>query len=151
MDNGNNLIELINSIQNTSKIIPCIFPIHPRTKKKLQSAKLYNELLNNKRIKLIDPMGYIDFMCLQKNSKLVVTDSGGVQEESSFFCVPCLTVRDNTERPITIKKGTNTLVGSSYEEIHNYIENMNYNINSDIELWDGRSSERIVSILQELE
>ena len=89
-------------------------------------------------------------ICLQKNSKLVITDSGGVQEESSFFRVPCLTVRDNTERPITIKKGTNTLIGSNYEDICNYVRNMNYNVNSDIELWDGKSSERIVDILSDI-
>ena len=80
VDNKNNLIELINSIKTTSKIIPCIFPIHPRTKNKLKSAKLYNTLNKNKRIKLIDPIGYIDFMCLQMNARVVLTDSGGIQE-----------------------------------------------------------------------
>ena len=151
VDNGNNLIELINSIQNTSKIIPCIFPIHPRTKKRLQSAKLYNELLNNKRIKLIDPLGYIDFMCLQMNARIVLTDSGGIQEESTFFGIPCITVRENTERPITVSKGTNKLIGSEYdripEEVTSTMKN-NSNKHSIPTLWDGKSSDRISKIIE---
>jgi UDP-N-acetylglucosamine 2-epimerase (non-hydrolysing) len=150
VDNGNNLKKLINSIQNTSKIIPCIFPIHPRTKKKLQSAKLYNELLNNKRIKLIDPMGYIDFMCLQMNARIVLTDSGGIQEETTFFGVSCITVRENTERPITISNGTNKLIGAEYDKIPEEIEDTikdkcdKYSIPT---LWDGNSAGRISKIL----
>ena len=150
VDNGNNLKKLINSIQNTSKIIPCIFPIHPRTKKKLQSAKLYNELLNNKRIKLIDPMGYIDFMCLQMNARIVLTDSGGIQEETTFFGVSCITVRENTERPITISNGTNKLIGAEYEKIPQEIEATIKNkrdTHSIPTLWDGNSAGRISKIL----
>jgi len=151
VDNGNNIKKLINSIQNTSKIIPCIFPIHPRTKKKLQSAKLYNELLNNKRIKLIDPLGYIDFMCLQINARIVLTDSGGIQEETTFFGVPCITVRENTERPITISNGTNKLIGAEYDKIPQEIE-VAIKDKSDKQyiptLWDGKSAGRISNILK---
>ena len=151
MDNENNLKKLINSIQNTSKIISCIFPIHPRTKKKLQSAKLYNELLNNKRIKLIDPMGYIDFMCLQMNARIVLTDSGGIQEETTFFGVSCITVRENTERPITISNGTNKLIGTKYDKIPQEIEvtiKDKRDKRSIPTLWDGNAAGRICKILE---
>ena len=108
---------------------------------------LYNSI---ETLKIIEPLGYIDFMCLQKNAKLIITDSGGIQEESSFFNVPCLTVRDNTERPVTIKSGTNKLIGADYKNIPAEVNVMDYNRNSDINLWDGNTSERIVSIIQEI-
>ena len=87
-------------------------------------------------------------MCLQKNSKLIITDSGGVQEESSFFNVPCLTLRENTERPITIEDGTNKLIGTDYSKIYNYVKNMTYDVKSNIKLWDGFSSDRIIEVLE---
>ena len=151
VDDNNNLKRLINSIQNISKTIPCIFPIHPRTKNKLQSTKLYNNLMNNKNIKLIDPLGYIDFMCLQMNARTVLTDSGGIQEESTFFGVPCITVRENTERPITISKGSNKLIGTKYEKIPKEVENIINNKNNKYSiptLWDGKSANRISKILE---
>ena len=86
-----------------------------------------------------------------KNAELVITDSGGIQEETTYLGVQCITVRENTERPITIKNGTNTLVGSNYEDIYEYVRDVNYNVRSDIELWDGKSSDRILNILRELE
>tara|TARA_A100001037_G_C15111443_1_gene619195 strand:- start:577 stop:1683 length:1107 start_codon:yes stop_codon:yes gene_type:complete len=151
VDNKNNLIELINSIKTTSKIIPCIFPIHPRTKNKLKSAKLYNTLNKNKRIKLIDPIGYIDFMCLQMNARVVLTDSGGIQEETTFFGIPCITVRNNTERPITISNGTNKLIGTEYYKIPDIVEasiNVKHQEKFSIpSLWDGKSADRISKIL----
>jgi UDP-N-acetylglucosamine 2-epimerase (non-hydrolysing) len=151
VDDEKNLKNLINSIQNTSKIIPCIFPIHPRTKNKLKSINLYNKLINNKDIKLIDPLGYIDFMCLQMNARTVLTDSGGVQEESTFFGVPCITVRENTERPITISKGSNKLIGTKYEKIPKEVGNIINNKSNKYSipaLWDGKSANRISKILE---
>ena len=151
VDNKNNLIELINSIKTTSKIIPCIFPIHPRTKNKLKSANLYNTLNKNKRIKLINPIGYIDFMCLQMNARVVLTDSGGIQEETTFFGIPCITVRNNTERPITISNGTNKLIGTEYYIIPDTVEasiNVKHQEKFSIpSLWDGKSADRISKIL----
>ena len=151
VDNGNNLKKLIKSIQKVSKIIPCVFPTHPRTKKKIQLSKLFIELRNNKLIKIIDPIGYIDFMCLQKNARIVITDSGGIQEETTFFGVPCITVRENTERPITISKGTNTLIGTQYDKIPEVIlatMNDKTNKQSIPTLWDGKSASRISKILE---
>ena len=151
VDNENNLIKLIRSIQKASEIIPCIFPIHPRTKKKLQLSKLYDKLLNNKLINFTEPIGYIDFMCLQKNARIIITDSGDIQEESTFFGVPCITVRENTERPITLSIGTNKLIGKEYERIPREITNElrnNSNKSSIPLLWDGKSSDRISKIIE---
>jgi UDP-N-acetylglucosamine 2-epimerase (non-hydrolysing) len=141
---------LMDALVKVTEIIQCVFVIHPRTKNNLCKFGLFARYNKIESLQIIEPLGYIDFMSLQKNSKLVITDSGGVQEESSFLNIPCLTIRENTERPITIIKGTNTLVGSNYEDIYQYIRNINYSINSDIELWDGKSSERIVDIIDEL-
>ena len=117
----------------------------------MQLSKLFNELRNNKLIKIIDPIGYIDFMCLQKNARIVITDSGGIQEETTFFGVPCITVRENTERPITISKGTNTLIGTQYDKIPEVIlatMNDKTNKQSIPTLWDGKSASRISKILE---
>ena len=86
-------------------------------------------------------------MSLQKNANFIITDSGGVQEESSYFNVPCLTVRDNTERPITCLDGTNKLIGTDYKNISDEVKKIDYNKTSKIKLWDGNASDRIVDVL----
>ncbi len=151
VDDKNELLKLMDALVEISELIKCIFVIHPRTKSNLCRFGLYEKYDKLDSLKIIEPLGYIDFLSLQKNSKLVITDSGGVQEETTFFKIPCLTVRENTERPITIKNGTNTLVGSNYEDIYQYVRKINYRVNQDIELWDGKSSERIVDIIDALE
>ena len=148
VDTKDDLIKLMDAVAETSEFIKCVFVIHPRTKNNLCKFGLHDKYNKLKSLKIIESLGYIDFMCLQKNAKVIVTDSGGVQEESSFFEVPCLTVRDNTERPITIKEGTNTLVGTSYDNICTYIRNVNFDTYSNIEYWDGKSSERIAKVLE---
>ena len=151
VDNEKNLKRVINSIQETSKVIPCIFPIHPRTKHKLTSTKIYNELIENKDIKLIEPLGYIDFMCLQKNARVVITDSGGIQEETTFFGVSCLTIRENTERPITLTGGSNKLIGTNYNKIPQEVEMIIKNKSNSYSipaLWDGKSADRISSVIE---
>ena len=84
-------------------------------------------------------------MFLQKNAKFVITDSGGVQEESSFFNVPCLTLRENTERPVTTSSGTNSLIGCNYEDLSKHVDNINYNRKFKIQHWDGKASDRMMS------
>ena len=148
VDNKQDLIRMFDAIVETSNTIKCVFPIHPRTKSNLSKYNLYEKYSNIPNLKIIEPQGYIDFMCLQKNAKLIITDSGGIQEESSFFGVPCLTVRDNTERPVTATQGTNTLIGCDYENIPKMVSN-NYSTESNIELWDGKSSDRIIKIIIE--
>ena len=152
VDNKIELKALMNVLIKITGLIKCIFVIHPRTKKNLIKFGLYNSYKNLEDFMLIDPLGYIDFIKTQKVCYFSrITGSGGVQEESSFFNIPCLTIRENTERPITIKNGTNTLVGSNYEDIYDYVRDVNHNVRSDIELWDGKSSDRILNILRELE
>ena len=114
VDSKSRLIEMMDSLVEVSKKIKCVFPIHPRTKNALVKNNLYNTYKS--RILMTEPLGYIDFMGLQKYAKFIITDSGGVQEESSYFNVPCLTVRDNTERPVTCTDGTNKLIGTDYKE-----------------------------------
>tara|TARA_R110002012_G_scaffold100670_2_gene239404 strand:- start:5945 stop:7033 length:1089 start_codon:yes stop_codon:yes gene_type:complete len=148
VDNKNSLIELMESMKAISNNNIVVFPIHPRTKSNLQKFNIFKKYNSIDSLKIIDPLGYIDFMCLQKNAKLIITDSGGIQEESSFFNVPCLTVRDNTERPITTTMGTNKLIGSNYKNILSELDIVNYNQNSNINLWDGSTASRIVQILK---
>lgn len=148
VDDKHHLIEMMDSMVEVSKLVKCVFPIHPRTRSNLSKFGLYDKYRSIDSLIITEPLGYVDFMCLQKNSKLIITDSGGVQEESSFFNVPCLTLRENTERPITIKDGTNLLIGTNYTEIYNYVKNIDYNIKSNIKLWDGCSSDRIIKVLE---
>jgi len=145
VDNPGNLKRLITSLNKVANRTPCLWPVHPRSREKIEtiSAKTHDRLL------MTDPLGYLEFMGLQRDASAVITDSGGIQEESTFLGVPCLTVRDNTERPITIEQGTNRLVGIEYSNIlevmkEAIIEQSKPKIP---ELWDGKSSERIVNVL----
>lgn len=150
VDTKEDLENMMDSLFMISNIMPCVFPIHPRTENNLSRFGLYEKYMNNENFNIINPLGYVDFMNLQKNAKVVITDSGGVQEESSFFGVQCLTVRENTERPITIDEGTNKLIGTDYREIPIHVERMNYDEGfTGINMWDGNSSKRIVEILKE--
>jgi len=148
VDSKSRLIEMMDSLVEVSENIKCIFPIHPRTKNALVKNDLYNTYKS--RILMTEPLGYIDFMSLQKYAKFIITDSGGVQEESSYFNVPCLTVRDNTERPVTCTDGTNKLIGTDYKNIPNEVNNIDYNKNSSINLWDGKASNRITKIFEDI-
>ena len=141
------LVELLNSLSERRKLI---FPVHPRTMKKLQGNELVDKM--NPNIIATNPIGYIDFLCLMKNAELVITDSGGIQEETTYLGVQCLTVRENTERPVTINIGTNQLVGIDISTIKNAANEV---LDGKIKkggipkLWDGKTAERIVSILME--
>ena len=107
VDSQNNLEKMISIFNEIANKIKIIFPVHPRTKTNLNSLKIH------RNINLIDPLGYSDFCNLWSNSKFVITDSGGIQEETTALKIPCLTIRDNTERPITVEIGSNTIVGSN--------------------------------------
>lgn len=145
IDELTKIISMLNELSNKAKIV---FPIHPRTKKNLSTFGLLKEL--SKNIILTDPVGYIDFLSLMKNATLVITDSGGIQEETTYLGIQCITARDNTERPITVEVGTNHLVGTNWSNVEKTaIEVINGKIKkgSIPELWDGNSAERIAEIL----
>lgn len=123
-----------------------VFPVHPRTRARLRDHQLW-EVLAEKGVRLLDPTGYVDFMSLVKGSAAVITDSGGVQEETTFLGIPCLTVRDTTERPITVTRGTNQLV--SVEDLAARTRGVLSRSwgRPSIDLWDGHAAERIVDSL----
>ena len=144
------LIQLFESITKKYKIV---FPIHPRTVNNLKKFNLYDALIHNKSLIITEPLDYFAFQKLIKYSKFIITDSGGIQEESTFLQVPCLTLRNNTERPITCTDGTNTLVKFDMKEINKLIveiENETYKKGRIPELWDGHATERIFAELAAL-
>jgi UDP-N-acetylglucosamine 2-epimerase (non-hydrolysing) len=146
VDNAETLIEILAALAEISGELPLLFPVHPRTLERVGDTKKLAE-----RIHFVEPVGYLEFLSLMMNAKVVLTDSGGVQEETTILRVPCLTLRENTERPVTIKQGTNQLVGNSKDGI---VRGFKKAMESDsgktkpIELWDGKTAERIVEILE---
>jgi len=149
VDNERNLKLIFQLIDKISKEIKIIFPIHPRTIKNAENYG-FKELLSSPDIVLCEPQGYFDFMQLITYSKGVITDSGGIQEETTFLGVPCLTVRQNTERPVTIEVGTNTLLELDEKLILSCVSGIlsgTYKKGTIPENWDGKSTERIVDAI----
>jgi len=153
VDDPKNITLLVQSIIELSENIICIFPVHPRTKKSMDILNLTEKINDKKNIIITEPLGYIDFMKLQKDSFVVITDSGGIQEESTYFGVPCLTVRDSTERPITVLHGTNKIIGTTYSNIINEVRKLSIENLSEKrkipDLWDGKASSRISKIVNQ--
>lgn len=152
VDNHEVLKAISKSLKRISLKIPLIFPVHPRTWKNLKRNGLMSILTNAKQLFLVEPMSYVRFMNLLFNCRLVITDSGGLQEETTYLGIPCLTLRPNTERPITILQGTNQLckVRDIEEKVRNLLTERSpkYSIP---ELWDGKTANRVVkSIFQKL-
>jgi UDP-N-acetylglucosamine 2-epimerase (non-hydrolysing) len=143
VDEEGKLKDLINEIILYSHDIPLIFPVHPR------SAKvLYNSGINHSKLYLIEPLAYLEFNYLVERAKAVITDSGGITEETTVMGVPCMTLRDNTERPETVQIGTNELLGTNPKAIKPALDklfNGNWKKGGIPELWDGKAAERIVS------
>ena len=141
---------IVGALIKISECLPIIFPVHPRTRQKLAEFDLERALADS-QIKLIEPLGYLDFMRLYSGAKLVLTDSGGLQEETTVLGIPCLTLRENTERPITIEMGSNILVGVDPEKILN---EANASLDGKVgdskipPLWDGKTAERICDALE---
>lgn len=133
------LRDAFRALGRVAKQLPVLFPLHPRTSKMLASEEL------PAGVRLVDPVGYLDFLSLQADAKAVLTDSGGVQEETTYLGVPCFTLRDNTERPVTLRAGTNTLLGLEPERIDDLLELLDRaNGPASVpRLWDGKASERL--------
>lgn len=148
VDSKDFLKELMQLFENLSAERQIIFPIHPRTKKNLVEAGYGDNI--HKNIILTEPIGYIDFLSLTKNAELIITDSGGIQEESTYLGVQCITVRNNTERPVTVEVGTNQLIGTDLKSIEKTAKEIlsgNIKKGGIPELWDGKTAERITEFL----
>lgn len=145
VDEKEKLKSFISEIVLNSNNIPIIFPVHPRT------AKILKEIgIEFSNLKYVEPLGYLEFNYLVKNAKAVITDSGGITEETTVMNIPCLTLRDNTERPETVTVGTNELVGTNPKAIAYYLQKLhegNWKKGSIPEKWDGKTAERIIDFL----
>ncbi|MBN1464866.1 UDP-N-acetylglucosamine 2-epimerase (non-hydrolyzing) [candidate division KSB1 bacterium] len=153
VDSRENMRKILRALEKIQSDMPIVFPIHPRTRKMLTVLGLDDDMAKMSNIHLTEPLGYLPFLNLMSQAKLIVTDSGGIQEETTFLKIPCLTLRENTERPITSELGTNQLVGMEPEDIlAGYEKAMNgFAENAQIPpLWDGLASKRIVDILQQV-
>lgn len=148
VDGFTNLQALCLALEQCSKCMPLVFPLHPRTKLQLEKFHLLDLLKNNPHIHLMPPQPYLEFMNLVIDSRIVITDSGGIQEETSYLGIPCLTVRKNTERPITIELGTNQLI--NIEDMFTTFEKalQTKRKTTNIPYWDGNTALRIVEHME---
>ncbi len=150
VDNEKILKNLFETIEVISQKIPVIFSVHPRTQKQLEKFRPKSQFADC-RLQLIPPVSYMDMLCLVSNAKFALTDSGGIQEETTALSIPCLTVRQNTERPITVEKGTNILVGQNRNKI---LKEVNKILIGKIKkgciprYWDGKTAQRIAKIIK---
>lgn len=152
VDTKENLEKLLDIIEFITKKKKLVFPIHPRTMKNLEKFGLHEQLTTNSDVIITPPLGYLAFQKLIANSSFVITDSGGIQEETTFRQVPCLTLRENTERPSTITLGTNKLMPFDKEMLSaeiEKIENGTYKKGVIPPFWDGKATERIVQAIRE--
>ena len=150
-DHPETLRDILSGLGEVQRRIPLVFPIHPRTRKALETFGLREQADAMSRLTLIDPVGYFDSIKLQKEARLVITDSAGLQEETTALGIPCLTVRENTERPETVSVGTSTLVGTRPEVIVREATRVldgTYKQGRIPDLWDGHAAERIVEVLR---
>jgi UDP-N-acetylglucosamine 2-epimerase (non-hydrolysing) len=145
VDDLETLRELLDSLTHVSKELDIVFPVHPRTRQRIEEFGI-----DSRHLLLLDPMPYIEFLALQSRAAVVITDSGGIQEETTYLGVPCLTLRPNTERPVTVSLGTNVLVGDDRKrlsaELGNILEGKQKK-GVTPPLWDGRAGARIAEIL----
>ncbi len=165
VDNRTAFLNILDGLEELAADWPIVFPIHPRTRRRVQEFGLQSQLgLNETEVKpdtarseaglrniiLTEPLGYLDFLCLMKHAALVVTDSGGIQEETTCLGIPCVTVRESTERPITIESGTNVLAGTQKEKIRGAVRRQmarKFRDQHAPEKWDGQAARRIIDVL----
>ena len=150
VDNRESLTSLLETVNQVTAMMPVVFPLHPRTRSRIEEYGL-NSMLENPRLLVLPPLGYLQMLGLMKDAKLFLTDSGGIQEETTALGVPCITLRENTERQITVDEGTNVIVGQDRIKILEAVKDVletGGKTGRIPEYWDGRASQRIVSILE---
>lgn len=154
VDEQNAFVRIIDALEQIAARLPIVFPIHPRTRKMIDELGLSGRVATIGKLRLIDPIGYLDFLRLMSCARVVLTDSGGIQEETTVLGIPCITLRENTERPITVTAGTNTIAGTDTQKI---VDAANRALDNppdksklrNPEFWDGRAAQRILDALLE--
>lgn len=158
VDERETLARLLDALEEISRSVPLIFPVHPRTRARLDEFSFAERIERNENLRLIEPLGYLDFLRLYSGAVIVLTDSGGLQEETTALGIPCLTLRENTERPVTVTKGTNIIVGTDTEKIVQSARRVLHSPRSNElrqvalasslpPLWDGHTAPRILDAL----
>jgi len=150
VDVKENFEKILSAFEKIEADLPIVFPIHPRSQKMIEHFGLKSRVEKMKNLMLMEPQGYLDFMNMMQHARMVMTDSGGIQEETTYLQIPCLTIRENTERPVTVEQGTNILVGTDTNRIVEEAKKIlsgNGRIGRIPDLWDGKAAERIVDIL----
>jgi len=150
VDDREVLAGIIDAISDFSRTQPVLWPVHPRARQMLEELKLSHTLNEASGLKLIDPLGYLDMLALNRSARLIMTDSGGLQEEATVLRVPCVTLRDNTERPVTVDSGCNHIAGNDPVGIRLAIDGALHRNGAQFhipELWDGRAAMRIYNAL----
>lgn len=147
VDSPQVLRHILTTLNRIAEQLPLLFPIHPRTRQRIQALE---DVRLSDAMYMIEPMGYLEFLTLQQHASLIITDSGGIQEETTYLGVPCLTLRENTERPVTVQLGTNQLIGQDMERLEEAVQEI---LGRDAKtgtippLWDGKASQRIADVL----
>lgn len=150
VDTKDSLNYILSILELIQKKIRIIFPIHPRTLKNIKNFELEKKIKKQKNLIVTKPLGYLDFLCLMNNSKFVITDSGGIQEETTVLGVPCVTIRNNTERPVTVRQGTNMIVSTDKNKITKACNSLikRAHVKGKIpKFWDGKAAKRIVNTI----
>jgi len=151
VDSPESMSKILKAFEQIEKKIKLVFPIHPRTKKMIEQLELGERINLNQNFIMVDPLGYLDFLNLMENAAFLLTDSGGIQEETTVLGIPCITMRENTERPITVDLGTNVIVGMDTKKIINESDNIlsgTFKKGQIPPLWDGKTAERIVEVIE---
>jgi len=152
VDRPGQLQRVVDALRALGERLPVVFPVHPRTRERLRSSGLFSSLSEAPGLRLLEPLGYRESLGIMAGARLVLTDSGGVQEETSYLGIPCLTLRPNTERPVTERLGTNTVIGEDTEKVLPLVETVlggRYKTGQAIPGWDGHAARRIVEALGE--
>jgi len=152
VDDPHLLRQTVDALTDLGKLLPVIFPVHPRTEARLAAAGLDPERLGKSGLKICPPLGYLDFLALEAKAAFVLTDSGGVQEETSALGVRCFTLRDTTERPVTVELGTNLILGMDPDRIRTIPQLLSDVVRpaGEIPLWDGKAGGRAAEIIDAL-